>query len=508
MKTIYTLLFAFMLFSCIPISAQHMYGGGTGYMFPDTLNQITVTGKVKADSTGGMAFYYIDTNNDGNEDYILNFGPLWYSPADTVSRPVDGSTITVAGRLTNMQAFQTPMIIVFTVNGKLWRDSFDPMWNDFGNNTHMMGQHENNCNGYAYGYNTGKPQTVTLTGTALVDTTFFMNMYYLDTDNNGTPNYLLNLGPWWYQPNNGTQRPKTGELITIKAGLMQAGKMPVLIVYEINGSTWRDSTLIGKYFGGMWINKNQSNDTIMNPFDNDDFMKAGSGWQMGMGGMMSDSLFGRMLELNPYNIPNGGTENIFKGYEFGMFNPNGQNGMMQNGNCGGMMNFNSNANFQFHFNNDMLAAYGLSKNNIQVKYWDNQSNKWTAVTNASVNLSNNTVSFSTNNVSSYFILTADKLTDVKSVNEIPTGYVLEQNYPNPFNPTTTINYYLPTNDYVTLQIFNMLGQKVATLFNGNLTQGNHSILFSAENFHLSSGIYFYQLKTPNFTATKKLVLLQ
>ena len=297
------------------------------------------------------------------------------------------------------------MIIVYKINDQLWRDSFDPMWNNFGEGTHMMGQHAGGCSGYVYGPITDSAQSVALTGKALVDTTYFMNMYYLDTDNDGRPDYFLNFGPWWYEPESGVERPNDGETINIKGGKLSSANLPVIIIYNLNGNEWRDSTLIGKYYGGMWINKNHDNYTIMNPFDEDDFMTPGQGWTMrmgGMGGMMSDSSFGRMMELNPVNIPNSAGENIFKGYEFGMFNANGSNGMMQNGNCGGMMNFSSNGNFHFHFNDMMLKAYGMDANSIKVKYWNQQNGKWSTVSNAVVDRSENVVSFSMSGLSSYY----------------------------------------------------------------------------------------------------------
>ena len=90
--------------------------------------------------------------------------------------------------------------------------------------------------------------------------------------------------------------------------------------------------------------------------------------------------------------------------------------------------------------------------------------------------------------------------------DIPKTYALDQNYPNPFNPTTIINYQIPNNNYVTLKVYDVLGNKVKTLVDGYKTQGSYSVNFNAGN--LASGIYFYQLKAGSFTATKKLLLLK
>ena len=89
---------------------------------------------------------------------------------------------------------------------------------------------------------------------------------------------------------------------------------------------------------------------------------------------------------------------------------------------------------------------------------------------------------------------------------IPLAYSLEQNYPNPFNPSTTINYEIKQSGLVTLKVFNVLGQVVATLTDGKQEAGKHFIKFDASRF--SSGIYFYRITAGNFVAAKKMMLLK
>jgi hypothetical protein len=100
--------------------------------------------------------------------------------------------------------------------------------------------------------------------------------------------------------------------------------------------------------------------------------------------------------------------------------------------------------------------------------------------------------------------------------EMPAKYKLSQNYPNPFNPTTTINYSIPnaetlhaTTQQVTsvqVKIYNMLGQEVATLVDKKQSPGNYEVKFDASN--LNSGIYFYHLKSGEFSESKKMILLK
>lgn len=85
-------------------------------------------------------------------------------------------------------------------------------------------------------------------------------------------------------------------------------------------------------------------------------------------------------------------------------------------------------------------------------------------------------------------------------------YRLNQNYPNPFNPTTVISYDLRKAGEVKLQVFNSIGQKVATLVNNAQTAGFHKITFNASG--LNSGLYFYKLVTSDFTQTKKMMLIK
>lgn len=89
---------------------------------------------------------------------------------------------------------------------------------------------------------------------------------------------------------------------------------------------------------------------------------------------------------------------------------------------------------------------------------------------------------------------------------LPITYALSQNYPNPFNPSTTIAFQMPKSGHATLQIFNMLGQLVATLVDNQLPAGRHSVVFKTGEF--SSGIYFYRLQTGDFSQTKKMMFMK
>ncbi len=86
------------------------------------------------------------------------------------------------------------------------------------------------------------------------------------------------------------------------------------------------------------------------------------------------------------------------------------------------------------------------------------------------------------------------------------AYELSQNYPNPFNPTTTINYSVPRSSFVTIKVYDVLGNKVASLVNEEKSSGNYSLHFNGAG--LASGIYFYTMHAGNYTSTKKFILMK
>jgi hypothetical protein len=89
---------------------------------------------------------------------------------------------------------------------------------------------------------------------------------------------------------------------------------------------------------------------------------------------------------------------------------------------------------------------------------------------------------------------------------IPNSYQLKQNYPNPFNPSTTIEFDLPKSSEVTLKVYNILGEEVATLLSASLLSGSHSVDWDASN--LASGVYLYRLQAGGYVETRKMVLMR
>jgi hypothetical protein len=110
----------------------------------------------------------------------------------------------------------------------------------------------------------------------------------------------------------------------------------------------------------------------------------------------------------------------------------------------------------------------------------------------------------------YFNFNATDSSKITSINSLEMAnlksFMLHQNYPNPFNPTTTINYSLAKEGHVKINVYNILGGKVAAIVNENKQVGSYSVNFNAAD--LPSGIYFYRLEAGQFTQVKKMMLLK
>jgi len=89
---------------------------------------------------------------------------------------------------------------------------------------------------------------------------------------------------------------------------------------------------------------------------------------------------------------------------------------------------------------------------------------------------------------------------------LPTKFAFYQNYPNPFNLSTTIEFNLPTESDVKIEVYNTAGQKVQTLLNKKMQEGSHKVEYNAQN--LSSGVYFYKINAGEFQDVKKMILIK
>lgn len=131
-----------------------------------------------------------------------------------------------------------------------------------------------------------------------------------------------------------------------------------------------------------------------------------------------------------------------------------------------------------------------------LNWYPDKLEAWKAQRDAEWTTINNWLNYGTPNPSSV----------KETAGPVPTNYSLEQNYPNPFNPTTQIEYSIPAAGFVSLKVFNALGQEVATIFSGHQKPGKYVATFDASG--LSSGVYMYRLQAGGVSIIKKLLLME
>ncbi len=121
----------------------------------------------------------------------------------------------------------------------------------------------------------------------------------------------------------------------------------------------------------------------------------------------------------------------------------------------------------------------------------------------------------TNQIKAYYNVTAagtnfplGSTTGIENPNVEIISYSLAQNYPNPFNPETVIAYSIAKNGFVSIKLYDILGKEIATLVNNFRTAGNYKVELNADNYKMSTGIYYYQIESNGFTDTKKMILVK
>ncbi len=164
---------------------------------------------------------------------------------------------------------------------------------------------------------------------------------------------------------------------------------------------------------------------------------------------------------------------------------------------------------------DSLISYAglLHQNEYTSESWSNLSAALASAENAKAQNYSASVSAATamGQAKDSLKLAIDGLVKIATSVEVaggdnPRTFVLSQNYPNPFNPTTQIKYWVPEQSYVSLKVYDLLGQEVATLFEGIRQPGNYEAKFDGSR--LASGVYFYQLRANSFVETKRFMLLK
>ena len=218
-----------------------------------------------------------------------------------------------------------------------------------------------------------------------------------------------------------------------------------------------------------------------------------------------DSIFGQILALYPENVPYTRQQRILAAYEIGLFKPNHQNMLAIGDSIGGQVGFTHQIRYTLRYYD--VENTNDQTRNLAVKTWNNQTGQWDIIESALFEDDKNIVSFDLNAIPGLIIISEEIATAVSQsyINQ-PNEFQLMQNYPNPFNSGTKIEFYLSEPGMVDLSIYNILGEKVTTILNKDMSSGLNTIRIELNE--LSSGIYYYMLNTENQQAVRKMILIK
>jgi hypothetical protein len=448
--------------------------GGTVYSDGYSVEQTSDSGYVIAGSTdsfgnGGFDVYLIRTDKNGDTLWTKTYGGINNDEGFSVQQTTDGGFI-IAGATVSFGSGNHDVYLIKTdFNGELlWTKTFGGTGDDYGFSVKQTNDEKylvvgNHSTGGVYLIKTNESGDTLWTKSYIVYGPPHINLGYSmeQTADNG---YIIA----------GTASSETFLLKTDSIGSLQWTKM----------------------FGG------ESNDIVMSVHQNTDGGYILGGWSQSFpvgsyhSMLIRTNAIGDTLWTRTYG--GGGTP---RGYS------------VQQAKDGGFI-FLASASAFGAGNYDLYLVKTDSNGNSGC----NEGNTTAVVTTLNITGSTPAISISSGGtstnpatvVSSGCIV--NTLCTTVGVNEdegsmsIPEEYNLAQNYPNPFNPSTTIHFSVPSSEFVTLKVFDVIGNEVATLVNEEKPAGSYEVNFSASQ--LSSGIYFYKLQTSSFVETRKMILLK
>lgn len=251
-------------------------------------------------------------------------------------------------------------------------------------------------------------QQVTVTGTALVEQGQVHALYALDTNGDGTAEFRLGFGPWWYEPASGAVLPRHGESVTIRGGLYPVSGAPgLLLVFDLNGLQWRAPEELLPWSGG-WMHSATDTTYFQAPMDSLSWMgfpSAAMGELMArmMGTMgrelVPDSAYVHFEALSPERMPGAEDAGMVAGYHVGLSDPWG-NDLMGDAMA---MGFSRPIAMHLHYDVGRLPAPGSAGPELVLKALA-ADGTWAEVADATVDPVTGTVSLNTTSVSAYYAL--------------------------------------------------------------------------------------------------------
>jgi hypothetical protein len=297
---------------------------------------------------------------------------------------------------------------------------------------------------------------VDLTGWAIVVADSEHTHYYLDIDNNDTADFRLSFGPPDYNPNNGAQRPADGDSISISGGLIGYGEIQTVVVYTINGLTWREPGHGHGGHGGHGGGCPHPDSVIAIETAGIALVVADSNRTHYYLDTNYDTVADYILNFGPpdYNPGNGATRP-----------ENGDSVAI----VGGLLD-GPNAL-------DVIIVYEINGQ----QWWrdpGDTTNLWPKITSS-----------------------------VDETELLPSTYLMANSYPNPFNPSAMIAFDLPSAGNVRVVVYDILGKEVANLADNYFSAGHHELQFTPAQ-KISSAIYFYRVIAGNEATVGKMIFLK
>ncbi len=452
--------------------------------FSDSLSMVELSGIAMVDNDYVHPHYYLDTNRDGEADYFLSFGPYWYSPGNGNERPAQGDEISVIGY--SVEGSGMTSLMVNELNGIEWRSYNQNSGTDWNGFSHWIDNAE----------------VVNLVGNVLLDTSYLYPQYFLDTDKDEVPDYYLHLGPPWYTPT-GTQRPEQGDEISVNGGLMNDFMgYPSVMVYELNGLTWRSST--GPHpWSGMWMHRDWDHETnVYCQSDSASWLNfpAGCFGGQGMMGqwMFPDSLFCQFEEIHPDYAPGDMDSTLIDCYFVDLEDPQGSGMMGQMGSGSGMRRMQGDPEFHLKYHDFRLSQRGFMDEGLMLKAWDSSNKEWVVINDFNLNQDAQAFTFSRNKVYSYYGVFATKSFSTSSdFGRFEFNESLSlKSYPNPIISQTTIEFDIPVAGQLSVSVYDIFGRKITTLVNQEFAAGNHRVVWNMHDAgtKVSPGQYIVMLE--------------
>jgi hypothetical protein len=286
--------------------------------------------------------------------------------------------------------------------------------------------------------------------------------YLLDVDGNGTGDYRLEFGPPWYLPPSGATRPVNGDTVSITGGLFTYTNPPLVIVYTLDNSIWRQRYNHGGHGGGDHGHQGCNADSVVRvEFSGTAIVHSGPDWH---GGNMS-------YACNTNNDPE--PEYLLDFGRADYVPPSGATRPRDRDHI-------SIVGGQIYCRNAMTPIVLVYE--INGLLWREPGD---------------TLGLGA--------VPIDAVDEPYRVGEA-ISYLTARNYPNPFNPTTTIDYSLPTAGQVKVTVFDIVGREVTTLVNARQAAGEYAVLWDAS--HQPSGIYFYRVSVGAMSKTFRMILMK